>query len=156
VNLYEFIWIYVNYGYEFIIYLYMDQKKLCGSARHCGSESGVSRSAAVQAMRAAVRGSAPGSVRAERVAVVCGCALGSVWQCAQQCAAVRQSGIVRGGDVRLPVNAALCGSVWQCTRLCAAVYAAVCAAVCGSVRSSVRGSVWQCARQCAAIRQCAR
>jgi hypothetical protein len=63
--------------------------------------------AAVQVVRAAVCGNAHGSVRAVRVAAVCdGSALGSVRQCAWQCAAIRQcdSVAVRG-------SAAVCGSV---------------------------------------------
>ena len=92
---------------------------VCAALRQCGSA----------AVRAAVRHSAHGSVRAVR-AVGCGSALGSVWECARQCAALRQ-----------------CGSVRQC------------AAVCGSVRQcgSAAVRVWQCAvvRQCMVVRAAA-
>jgi hypothetical protein len=71
---------------------------------------------------------------------VCGSATvrQSVWQCMQQCAAVRQFGCVRQCS-----SAAICGSV----RLCAAVRAAVCGSVvvCGSAQcGSARGSVCLC------------
>jgi hypothetical protein len=84
---------------------------------------------------------------------VCISALGSIWQCAQQCAA-------------LSVSAAVCGSVWQCVQQCVAVRAAVCGSAHDSVCAvrmivciSVLGTVWQCAQRCAAlsssVRQCA-
>jgi hypothetical protein len=79
---------------------------VCGSAAECGSV------AARVAVRAAVCDSAYGSVRAVH-AVVCGNALGGVWQCARQCEAVRQCAAVY-------VNAR--GCVRQCAQ-----------AVCGSM-----------------------
>jgi hypothetical protein len=66
-------------------------------------------------------------------AVVCGCASGSVWQCAwQHCAALQEAVCSSAASC---VAVAVCSSV-QCVRQCAT-------ALCGS---SVR-----CARQCAAV-----
>ena len=79
--------------------------------RACAAVCG---SAAVQAVRVAVCGSAHDGVRAVRAAV-CGSVLGSVWQCALQCAAIRQ-----------------CSSLQQCAAVCGSVRQ--CVAVCGSVR----------------------
>jgi hypothetical protein len=59
----------------------------------------------VRAVRAAVCGSVHDSVRAVRAAE-CGSALGSVWQCAQQCAAVC-------GMLRAAVRVQQCGCVRQ-------------------------------------------
>jgi hypothetical protein len=66
--------------------------------------------------------------------IVCGSVLGSVWQWARQCAAVRQ-----------------CGNVWQCACLlsvCGSVrqYGRQCAAVCMVVSGSVRGNVRLCTK----------
>jgi hypothetical protein len=61
--------------------------------------------------------SAHGSVRAVR-AVVCGSALGNVWQCARQCAAV---------------CAAVCSSAHRSVRQCVGVLATVC----GSAHAAV-------------------
>jgi hypothetical protein len=60
-------------------------------------------------------------------AAVCGSALGTVWQRAQQCSSVSQC-------------AAVCAAVCGCAVVCG------CAAVCGSAL----GSEWQCVRLCAA------
>jgi hypothetical protein len=76
----------------------------------------------VQAARVAVCCCVHGSVRTVRVAV-CSSFVGSVWQCALQCAAVQQ-----------------CGSVRQCAAVCGSASVAVlwqCAAVCSSVRQCV-------------------
>jgi hypothetical protein len=83
---------------------------------------------------------------------VCGSALGSVWQCVRQCAAVLQCSVRQ------------CSSMWQCGWLCAAVRDAVCGSARDSVRrygnavsgslavyDSARGCVRQCAWQCAAV-----
>jgi hypothetical protein len=57
----------------------------CGSVRQCDSVLQCS----IAAVRAAVCGSAHGSMRTV-CAIVYGSVLGSVWQCARQCAAVWQ------------------------------------------------------------------
>jgi hypothetical protein len=88
-------------------------------------------SAAVRAVRAALCSSSAHNNMCAVHAAVCGNVLGSVWQCARQCAAVRQ-----------------CSSLQQCAALCGSVRQCGCAAVCGSVR--------QCGLACAALlRQCA-
>jgi hypothetical protein len=85
-------------------------------------------SAAVRAVRAAVCGSAHGSVRASVRLAVCSSGLGKVWQCARQCVAVRQCGRVQKcGILRQFAVVRQCGFVPQ--------YVAVC--------GSARGSVWQ-------------
>jgi hypothetical protein len=62
---------------------------------------------------------------------VCGSALGSVWQCARQCAAVRGGAAVcvKCGSVRQ-----YC-SVWHCAAVCSSVRQ------CGSARAAVRQCV---------------
>jgi hypothetical protein len=91
----------------------------CGSVQQCA--------AVCDSASGSLCGSAHSSVLAVHVKV-CGSALGSVWQCVQQCAAVRQ-----------------CGSVWQCGSVrqqCKRQCVAVSTAVCGS---SASGIVPQCA-----------
>jgi hypothetical protein len=115
--------VYVNL-FEFIVWIL----RLSGSAAMCASGS--------------LCGNAHYSVRVVR-AIVCGSALGSLWQYVRQCAAVRQCSSVRQ----------------QCERQCVAVYTVVCAQCalqCVAVRlvvvyGSVRGSV----RRCGSMRQCA-
>jgi hypothetical protein len=82
------------------------------------------------AVQSAVCGSAHGSVPAVRAAL-CGSALGSIWQCARQCAAVRQYSSSGAQSAR---QCACC--VRQCARQCTVV--------CGSAHSA-RGIVRQCA-----------
>jgi hypothetical protein len=162
------MWIFV-FSYEFsmnIVWIVRGSMNLlhglcgCSTVRKCAA---VQQCAAVRqytAVWAAVCGSAHDSVCAVP-AVVCGSALGSVWQCAQQCAAVQQCDSVQQ-----------CGRVWQCERQSVAVRTVVCtqcaqqcaalrlAVVYGSVlgrmrlsgSAAVRGSVRQCAGLCAVVR----
>ena len=126
----------------------------------CSALDTVYDSAAVRVWRCVAVVCTVDSVRLVHAAV-CGSVIGSVWQCARHCAAVRQCSSVRQcNSVRRSMRHSLCGSVAACGK------AAVCGSVrpCGSVRqgqcvtvraavcSSVLGSVWQCARQCATER----
>jgi hypothetical protein len=128
---------------------------LCGSVRQC-------RQYGSATVRAAVCGSASGSVQQcalQCVAVraaVCGC------PAVRQCVAVRQWAAVRQCAWQCVVvcsSAASCSSasdgVWQCERWCAAVRAAVCS-LCVAVRAAVCGcpAVWHYAALCGSLRQC--
>jgi hypothetical protein len=123
-----FIWIYVSYininslrVYEFG----MNRKNLCSSARQCGSASSASGNVCDSAHH--------GSVRAVCAAVACGSVLGSLWQCAQQCAAVRQCGSVRQcAAVRQSVAVRQCASVRQRVVVCATVCVQQCARTCAA------------------------
>jgi hypothetical protein len=115
---------------------------VCGRVRQCGSAAGCGSAAVCSSARGRARGSvwrqsAHGNVRAVRGGV--GSALGSVWQCTRQCAAVLQCAAVRAA-VCSSANGRARGSVWR-WRV--------------TVRRAVRGMRMvvcaQCARQCAAV-----
>jgi hypothetical protein len=95
---------------------------VCGSAAVCDS-AGVCG-------RPAVCGSARSSVTVAVCAAESGSASGRVWQCMQQCTAVR-----------------------QCSSRCGSAAVRQCAAMCAPVCGSVAVYQWQCATVCGSVRQ---
>jgi hypothetical protein len=114
----------------------MNLRMDCAAVQQCGSA----------AVRAAVCGSAHGSVRAVRAAV-CGSVLGSVWRGTWQCAAFRQYSSVRQ-------CARQCAAVLQCVVKCGSKHGSVRAmcAVRAAVWGSAHGSVRQCGSACVTVR----